>query len=134
MQACRRDERKMTRRIDQPLEGFFRMRLVKDGPWVAARIYRQATREKGPVAWPFDMPRPPVPFLYALTYRLPPLRAEINGLPSRIERVWEFGEETTREEFDFLTAQREWAVERATWHPAANPYEAVDLNKLPTVY
>jgi len=124
----------LNRRIDQPVEGFFRIKLVKDGPWVAARIYRVTTKERGWLPWPFDMPRPPIPFLYALTYRLPPLRAEINGTPALVEKVWEQGSEIDRKEFDFLTAQRQWAEESAPLHPAANPLSPIDLGSLPTIY
>lgn len=53
-----------SRRIDQPEPCFVRMRLVKNGPYVAARIY----------------------------LRLGILAAEINGEPAEVDRVWTSGE------------------------------------------
>ena len=52
------------RRIDRPEPCFLRMRMVKNGPYVAARIYLQ----------------------------LGILAAEINGDPADVDRVWTSGE------------------------------------------
>ncbi len=56
--------RQPARAIAEPAVGWFRMRLVRGGPWVGARIYRS----------------------------LGHLVGEINGDPCDASRVWESGE------------------------------------------
>lgn len=53
-----------SRRIDAPEPGFFRMRLVKNGPYVAARIER----------------------------KLGHLVATVNGAPADVDTVWTSGD------------------------------------------
>jgi hypothetical protein len=65
------------RRIDKPEPGFFRLRLVRNGPWVGARIYTI-----------FGM-----------------FAAEINGVKGwDVDRVWTSGKEITQDEYDDLLA------------------------------
>lgn len=65
-----------SRRIDAPEPGFFRLRLVPRGPWVAARIYS----------------------------RFGVLAAEINGAAASIDTVWAWGEFITSEQYGQLLA------------------------------
>lgn len=62
------------RRIDQPRPGFFKMRLVRGGPFVAARIWQEGDA----------------------------LKAHINAFPADLDRVWLFGREIAADEYKRL--------------------------------
>lgn len=67
-----------SRRIDTPEPGYFRMRLVRKGPWVGARIYRSA--------------------LFG------DLRATINGHDVDVFDVWTSGERISEDDYNWLIA------------------------------
>jgi hypothetical protein len=103
-----------SRRIDQPDPGFFKLRLVKRGPFVAARI----------------------------TYDPPLWSAEINdepcGLhdpdPARADgvfRIWTVGVRIEKAEYDRMREHKMTARQTDPVHRAREP---INLNKLPTVY
>ena len=108
-------------RIDVPVEGFYRTQLVRRGLNVGVRFY-------------FD----------ADGY----MRVEVDGRTHKVLKqddgsvvevlldpleVWPWccGAPIPEREFNFLARRREWAKEHAPDHPAANPREPIDLNKLP---
>lgn len=66
-----------SRRIDQPEPGFFRMRLVKNGPYVAARIER----------------------------KLGHLVATVNGKPADVDTVWTSGDFIDETMWNILAAE-----------------------------
>lgn len=66
-----------SRRIDQPEPGLFRMRLVKNGPYVAARIER----------------------------KLGHLVATVNGAPADVDTVWTSGDFIDETMFNILAAE-----------------------------
>lgn len=66
----------MSRRIDQPEPGFFKLRLVRGGPFVAARIWRTGDA----------------------------LHAHVNAMPCPVDRVWLFGKEISHDEYKRLMA------------------------------
>lgn len=63
-----------SRRVDEPRPGYFRMRLVRGGPYVAARIWQGKTG----------------------------LLAHVNGAPTDLDRVWLFGHEIDLAEYQKL--------------------------------
>ncbi len=63
-----------SRAIDAPEPGFFRMKLVRGGPWVPARIFT----------------------------RLGHLAAEINGQPCDVDRVWNGGHFISEDDYRAL--------------------------------
>ena len=101
------------RSVTEPRPGFFLIRLVKGGPFVAARISHQ-----NGVWW-----------------------AEINGKPcgarhsdpllaEKVFHVWL----TARQEIDEAEYRRRLGLASQAGHPAAQPRKPIDLNALPPLY
>lgn len=110
----------MTRDPAKPRPGYFKMRLVKGGPFVAARIIRLCHCTIGSQG-----DRPHEWFLTCDRY--PPLSAEINGEEADVARVWAYGREISPKEYKHPTALREWAEQHAPQEPEANPRDATNL-------
>lgn len=72
------DRSQPSRRIDEPQPGFFRMRIIKGGPYVGAII----------------------------KYRLGMLVAEVNGAASDLDHVWTSGERISPADWEFLDRNR----------------------------
>jgi hypothetical protein len=111
------------RRIDDPRPGFFQLRLVKGGPFVAARIWRECpwvdpSSDAHPEDWcrPLDRPRP--------------LQAEIDGKPAEVERVWTGGRRIAASEFFYRVELGRWARAYAPEEPEANPHRPVDIRTI----
>lgn len=108
----------MTHRVDRPIPGWYRRRLVKGGPWVGARIWF------GP---PFDpVTREPLDRSHAL-------RCEVNGEQVDVYDAWTWlaGEPITETEFRYLEALREHAIAHEPDLPAANPRRRIDPLRTP---
>lgn len=105
----------MSRRIDRPECGFWLLRLVKGGPEVPARIYRQTTTcEPGNAENAMDRPG----FLVA----------EISGEPVEIESVWHRrGREI--DSYEYAVALESQIHDRIfrPQSPSANPTKRIDL-------
>jgi len=108
------------REIDDARPGHFKVRLVKRGPWMPARVERDCscTIGGGTHEWKASCDR----FQY--------LRGEIDGMTVAVDRVWLFGQEITGDEFNYLTASVQWDREHDATSPAARPREAIDLNTI----
>lgn len=98
--------------------GFYRVRLVKDGPWVPVHLAEHVERDAAgdPIA--------------DAEYRL-----EIDG-----DVILNFGpkypqgllgEPITEAEYDYMRATTRHAVAHEPTHPAANPYAPIDLMTAP---
>ena len=109
------------REIARPRPGFFRVRLIKGGPWVAARIFQPCPIEMEPEYW-------------NVLDRSPSLEAEINGLPGRVMRIWLSGEEISAAEFHYLLDDAGWCERYAPAEPRANPERAVDVRETQPVF
>ncbi|MDB5243748.1 MAG: hypothetical protein JWP57_4374 [Spirosoma sp.] len=94
------------------------MRLVKDGPKVAARIWQD---DNG--LW----------------------RAEINGEvqepagadPYRargVLRIWHSGRRCTEGEYRYRLELKAWALANNPDHPAANPSRPISLKRMPPIF
>lgn len=101
---------------DTPQCGFFKVRLVKGGPWVGARIWREAQRE---------------PVLGALTGN-DILRCEIGETLADPLHHWESMIRNPIQESDYryLIETARWAREHAPDEPEANPMAPIDWNKV----
>jgi hypothetical protein len=112
------------REIDDARPGYFKVRLVKRGPWMPARLERDCTcTVNGGVdeevhAW------------IDTCDRHQRLRGEIDGMTVAVDRVWMWGEEITQAEHDYLVSSNEWDRENDATSPAARPREAIDLNTI----
>ena len=109
----------MTRAIDRPVPGFFKMRLTRGGPWVPAIVYRPCPIELEPET-------------FQAVDRHYRLVAEIGGKPSEVLRVWQYGERIEQAEYKYLSDDRDWCRRHAPERlEAATPrdYFRVDLMK-----
>lgn len=120
-----------------PVPGFYRLRLVAKGIGVPVRIW-------------FGQPIVDGEELD----RSPRLCVEVNGRTCRFERdaddniigrvpldpladnVWPYcaADPITQHEFEFMKRRATWATEFAPDHPAANPYEPVNVRSLPPAF
>ena len=111
----RRDE--APRIVDQPEPGYFRMRLVKGGVFVAARIVLDGH------LW----------------------SAEINGEPQgepdpdhfaveAVHRIWTSGTRIDQSEHDYLLSVARWAEQNAPASPPANPRKPINLIAQPPIF
>lgn len=108
----------MIRNPARPEPGFFKLRLVKGGPWVPASITRPCTCTIGG-------DRPPHEWKETCD-RFPTLAGEINREEGDIYQIWAYGREISEDEYNHLTALCEWAEKHAPHEPEANPYQAID--------
>ena len=107
-----------------PEVGTFRLRLVKGGPWVAARIRHEPTRD------PDDGT-----FLDRSFYWFGDINGENDPNPApspneRVHRIWLWGERVAEDEFLFLLRDAEWATNYQPDDPRARPREAVDIRRI----
>lgn len=119
----------VSRIVDQPEPGFFRLRLVRGGPWVCARIF---------LPCPFDI------WSGEPTERPRQLLAEIDeegdldpAIGMRLvapHRVWHYGEVITAREFAFLRADAKWARHNSPTDPKAQPRKKVDPLDIPRLF
>lgn len=116
------------RRIDQIEPGYFRLRLVRNGPWIAAEISIEngmiVIRQDGEIE---GEPLHPDALADLIT------EATIEGEAFRhpiIRCAW-FGQRITEAEFLHLLRTSRWAKANNPDHPAANPTKPIDLNRVP---
>ena len=104
----------MSPRVDQPIPGFYRRKLVKGGPFVGVLIF-----------WgcPLD------PYSGEPMQRSPMLRCWVNGEEADpIDQwTWVAGGKITQAEYEFLLADAAHAMEFRPAAPRANPRKTIDL-------
>lgn len=100
----------------EPQCGYFKRRLVRDGPFVVARIWmHQETDADGDLIAPEE------------------LRCEVDGKEKDPVEAWTWlaGKPITREEYRHLDAVRTWARQHAPEQPEADPDKPVDWLNAP---
>ena len=117
--ASRRDQ--PSRRVDAPVPGFFRLKLVKRGVFVGAQIIYAPTAD--PVTGePLDRSW----YWHGVLNGVP----DPNPMPIPTPRTWQIwlhGDPIPEAEYRFLVADREWASENSPDSPEANPTKPVDF-------
>lgn len=115
------------RDISRPRPGLFKVRLVKNGPWLPARlIYAPArdplTGERLDRSW------------YWSAYVNGRLLAAPSPDPgrARVDDVWLSGRPITLNEFRFL--QRQLAFDRHFAPAAADPRSPIDVRAIPPIF
>ena len=97
------------RRVDVPEVGFFSMRLVRLGPYVAARI------EHSPAGWRATID--------GQTFEPNPDPAYAKG----VFQIWHGGKRIREAEYRHMLHVRDWAKREAPRHPAANPRRRINI-------
>lgn len=117
-------------RIDRPESGFYRTRLVKDGAWVAARIWRpcSCTVNGGDSQAEHDW--------RDTCDRYPRLRCEVDGKDRDPVLAWPSlaGRAISESEFQYLNDTADWARKYAPTDPAATPGRAINLGEMPSLF
>lgn len=121
--------------VDEPVAGFYAMRLRRGGLEVAVRIWFGLPIVDGEEQ-----------------DRAPQWCCEIDGTADFVERddatgyrchvarsVWECwpfcaGHPISKTEYEFLLRRKAWAVEHAPEHPAANPRKRVDVRTMKPMF
>lgn len=103
---------------DQPIAGFYRMRLRSGGVMVGIRIW-------------FGQPKDPV--TGEIMDRSLRWQAEANGGAIDLDRVWPrcAGDPVTEAEHDYLMKLQAWGEAHAPAGPQANPDKPVDFLTAP---
>ena len=102
---------------DEPQCGWYKRRLVKNGPFVPARIHMvQEIDEAG------DLIADEV------------LLCEVNGSAAPVDDqwIWLSSNPISESEYNYMCTARTWAAWHAPDDPIANPREPVDWLKVPT--
>jgi hypothetical protein len=103
--------------VDQPKVGYFKLRLVKRGPWVGARIDQIDGKWVATIDGTEQSPGHEDP-------------VEAKG----VLKVWHAGQFISQPEYNYLVQLAAWAREHSPDHPAANPGKPIDLATLPPVF
>lgn len=100
-------------RADIPEQGYFKRRLVKDGPWVPVSIAFSASQEDRSPIWV----------------------ATLNGAFVDVWDVWPdcSGEPITETEYRYLMSLREWA-QQVPSAPEANPRQSINHHSLKPIF
>ena len=104
---------------DEPQPGFYRRRLVRNGPWVAARIWLEAeTDEDGSLASDEV------------------LKCEVGGKARDPADQWTYlaSHPIPREEYDYMMDNQRWCEQNDPNDPVSQPERPIDFNKLPTPF
>ena len=110
-------------RIDRPVAGFYRTKLVKGGVWVAVRIW-------------FDYPPDPDQPGQLLD-RSPRWQATVSG--SFVDTSWDVwpgvsGQPIDEAEYRYLIDLVKWSGKYAPGHPSAQIEKPIDLNSLKPIF
>lgn len=110
--------------LAQPQPGFYRVKLVKGGVWVGARITYGPTLDPE-TGEPLDRS-----WLYAGT-----INGEADPDPrpepsDAVHRIWEHGERIDEATYQWLLDDRAWAAANEPHRPEANPKTPVDLSTM----
>jgi hypothetical protein len=97
-------------RIDQPVAGFYSLRVRRDGPKVPVRFWCDGDQ------WHVEVDG----------------ERQWGGVPIDPFEVWPFvaGRAISQSDFEHYVRLRVWARMYDPDHPAANPFKPVDLRKM----
>lgn len=113
-----------------PEPGYFRLRLVKRGPWVPALIWQPC-----PMVIPVPLELTPAPEDWCRpAERSRPLRATIGTSEANPFEVWISGYFITAQEYLYRLDLQKWATRHAPRQPEAKPKQSVDLTDLPALF
>lgn len=105
-----------SRRIDQPEPGFFKLRLVRRGPWVAAKIVFDGK------LWGAEIGGRPAG----------PPHAD-HDVAGNVMRIWTAGTRITADEYVYLIDVARHAAANPE-HPSADPRRPIDINAVAPLF
>lgn len=106
--------------------GFYRVRLVRGGPWVAAEIKFEP---------PFDPEtNEPLDRSFRHVAYFNGVRQDGLDAAEQLHKLVLFGEPISEQEHQFMLATVDWAVAHSPEAPEANPLKRVRLDKLPPLF
>lgn len=113
--------------VGVPREGFYKARLVNSGLWVAVKVWYGQPIIDGEVQdrferWCIEVNGKTCRFDEEVGHRVP--------LDCLERWPWVCGRPITEGEYHFLLKRKGWAEEYDPEHPAATPYEPIDLRKM----
>lgn len=99
---------------DHPETGFYRVRLIKGGPWVCVSIAHTASQPDRSPMW-------------------------VAKRGTEYVDIWDVwpgcsGQPITEAEYNYLLKDHLWSVDSAPESPQANPRAKIDLHREPTVF
>lgn len=116
---------------DEPVAGFYTIRLMRGGIMVPVRLYFgqpviDGERQDRPARWCAIVNGTSARNFYGVTGLL------IGRVPHDVERVWPWCARNpiSRDEYRFLLRRAAWARQHAPDHPAARPWETIDIRAL----
>ena len=111
---------------DIPRPGYFKTKLVRNGPWLGARVFKTlctCTINGGDESLEHDWN------LLCDRYPNPTLSAELDGKPAQFYRVWTTGTEIDETEFNYLTGISKWDRQNDAFSPYVTPHQPININK-----
>lgn len=116
------------RTLLEPTPGFYRVRLVRRGPWVAAEIRLQDNRYEVElcglgVTWSGSPER--------LADEIGSYLEDGRAFEHPMLRVSLFGHTIPQHEHAYLTARRLWAIQHAPDDPYASAKAPIDIDTIP---
>jgi hypothetical protein len=119
-----------TRLADVPEPGFYRLKLVRGGPFVPARIYVPCPFEiedESQLGWPVER-------RHCAGMQRWSLRATINDEDADPLDVWQRGNRISAIDYHKMIAVRDRAVAHEPYAPEANPRGKVNLARQPSLF
>lgn len=98
---------------DEPQAGFYRLRLVKGGPWVPVRVWWESVVDPDTGELVEDEV----------------LRCTVNRKDADPQRSWLWASPITVEAYEAMLAHIQWALENDLSDPVLSPYQPIDLTK-----
>lgn len=113
-------------RIDVPEEGYYRTKIARGGPWVAARIYRSVALDQE-TGEPLD--RSPVLIGEMYDAATGPRFVDPYELWPRV-----CGQSISEVEFSHMMRVKGWADKYDLSAPEAAPRKSIDLNRIKPIF
>ena len=106
---------------NKPIAGFYRMKLVRGGPWLAVKLWH------GP---------PNDPETGEELDRSHRWQALLDGAEVEVWRVWPSCavEPISESDYGFMLANSAWVKQHSPEEPAANPSQPIDLMRAPSPF
>ena len=122
----------MPRFIAYPEPGFFKLRLVKGGPWVPAVLFLPCPWVPPLGAQEVELGAPGPDEWCRPIERSRQLLALIGNRPGDVDKVWTWGERIGANEYAWRMKLADWATSAGA--PEATPRQPVRLGKIESIF